>query len=215
MTTPDDRLSVRLGDETRSLHRSAERTRTMGALLRGTLPRTAYITLLANLHGVYRQLETSLTRASASHPFLAWLADPALVRAPRIDLDLESLQGPDWNAGFRRLPSTTAYVARIENLETSWPLGLVAHAWVRYMGDVSGGQVLARLVGDHYDLPAEGATWTYDFVDLGNLDEFKTEFRRRLDELDAGHAESMIREARAGFEASILMLDEIAESASV
>lgn len=50
-------------------------------------------------------------------------------------------------------PQLTAYIARIEELsDSSDPTPLLAHSYVRYLGDLSGGQTIRRTLGKAYDL---------------------------------------------------------------
>ena len=205
-------LSLALGNETHDLHRSAERSRTMGALLRGELSIGAYTSLLRNLHAVYDAMEEALPRRAGTTPLLGWLDNPALARAGRIAEDLDAFHGSDWALVLPLLPSTQEWLKRIEVLEETWPIGLVAHAWVRYMGDVSGGQILASLVRKHYRHTKPAATQSYEFPGLDDIQGFKSEFRRRLDELDPSLGAPLIAEARTVFGYSIRMLDEVASN---
>ena len=199
-----------LGDATRALHRSAERTRAMGALLRGTLSREAYVLLIRNLHAVYRRLEDGLAETAASgQPLLRWLDQADLQRAPALEEDLAHLHGPGWQEDVPLLPATEIYLATLRRLEEAWPLGLAAHAWVRYMGDLSGGQVLARVVARHYGLEAPDGVRAYRFP--GDTEEHKKAFRHHLDRIPASEHPRMVEEARAGFAHSIDMLDEVAD----
>jgi heme oxygenase (biliverdin-producing, ferredoxin) len=208
--TAQTALSLALGKETRDLHRSAERSRTMGALLRGDLSIEAYTSLLRNLHAVYDAMEAALPRqADTTRLLLGWLDDPALARAGSIAEDLVAFHGSGWALELPLLPSTQEWLERIEELEETWPIGLVAHAWVRYMGDVSGGQILARIVRKHYLHTHPVATRSYEFPGLDDIEGFKTEFRRRLDELDPSLGAPLITEARTVFGFSIRMLHEV------
>jgi len=183
----------------------------MQSLMRGSLPLQVYVLLLRNLHYVYDGLEGSLRRVADAHPLIAWLDTPELRRAPPIAEDLEHLHGADWLEELPIVSATSGYRDAVEDVGRRWPLGLVAHAWVRYMGDVSGGQVLARLLRRHYGLGEDGGTRTYDFSSLGEIDVFKADFRAQLDEVEEGHHRRIVDEARRGFGHSIRMLDEIRE----
>lgn len=64
----------------------------------------------------------------------------------------------------------TNYVSRIKYLseEGSDPSLLLAHSYVRYLGDLSGGQVIRRRVTKAYGLDENGrGTQFYDFKQLG------------------------------------------------
>lgn len=49
-----------------------------------------------------------------------------------------------------------AYTERIELLSDTEPARLLSHAYVRYLGDLSGGQVVKRRVAKSYGIDLEG-----------------------------------------------------------
>jgi len=53
-------------------------------------------------------------------------------------------------------PATRDYVQRIKDVSDNEPKSLVAHAYTRYMGDLSGGQILARCARRALNLPETG-----------------------------------------------------------
>jgi len=57
----------------------------------------------------------------------------------------------------------TSYQTRIVDLSTSNPELLLAHAYVRYFGDLSGGQIIAAKVKKMYSLPGDKGTEFYEF----------------------------------------------------
>lgn len=67
-----------------------------------------------------------------------------------------------------------AYTSRLRALvsndtATPGPAGLLAHAYVRYLGDLSGGQFLRRRIAKAYGLDEEGEAGV-EFYDFGSLD---------------------------------------------
>ena len=98
------------------------------------------------------------------------------------------------------LPATAAYVARIHAAAAS-KARLVAHHYVRYLGDLSGGQIIASLMRRHYGVADEALTF-YAFEGLGSKGGFKTTYRRILDELfvDRAFFDETVDEARAAYE---------------
>lgn len=167
MTQP---LAQRLRDETRPLHTRSERAGLMPALLRGTLPRPAYAALLRHLLALYEPLEAALAR-HAGHPWLAGWPLDALCRRAALADDLALLTVPVTDASAAGgaapaplVPALQAMRARITELAGAPVPGLLlAHAYVRYLGDLSGGQIVARQVRAAYGLaPGEGTRF-YDF----------------------------------------------------
>ena len=66
----------------------------------------------------------------------------------------------------------TNYISRIQHLsdDASDPAPLLAHSYVRYLGDLSGGQVIRRRVIKSYNLAEDGdsrGTQFYEFKQLG------------------------------------------------
>lgn len=135
-------LSLALREHTAAAHRRVEATPFVRALLSGRLERAAYLLLLRSLHPVYAALETGLHSA----PALAALHDPALPRCAPLEADLALLHGPHWRSELAPRPAAEAYAAHLGALAAQAPLRLAAHAYVRYLGDLSGGQLLARAV---------------------------------------------------------------------
>jgi heme oxygenase len=195
----DVTLSQKLADATRGIHRTAERTALMTALIKGTLALGKYCVLLRNLHSLYDAMETAIDRR-ASLPVVAPIRMPDLYRAAALRKDLALLQGPGWPA----LPvarSMQRYVARIGELARGRPQLLAAHAYVRYLGDLSGGQVLRTIIARTYDLPGDNGTAFYDFGAAVDVVAAKEAFRAGLDALPlvAADTAAMATEAVAGF----------------
>ena len=131
-------LAERLRTETRALHTAAERSRFMGVLLRGQMDRASYCALLRNLHAIYAALEPALAR-HAGHPVLAPVFLPRLARTQALADDLLTLHGSAWADAIALQPATARYLRRLHEIEAAQPELLFAHAYVRFLGDLSGG----------------------------------------------------------------------------
>jgi heme oxygenase len=199
-------LAARLREETHELHRDVERHVFMRALLRGALDRQAYVLLLRSLHGVYAALEAGLDRHAAD-PRLAPFAEPALRRRTPIESDLQALAGPAWPR-LQAPEAAARYAARLNDLTARQPLLLAAHAYVRYLGDLSGGQLLAGIV----ERSVGGATAFYAFGDATTSASRAGALRHGLDALgsDAAVADAVVAEARAAFARHGDLFDELA-----
>jgi len=146
-------------------------------LFQGQITKDEYAQLLADLRAVYEALEEAL-RCHAADRHVAAIHFPAeLDRVPSLQQDLQFL-----GATVRQPTGAAAeYAAHLKGLS---PLRLIAHAYVRYLGDLSGGQQLAQRVRKALNLPGSSGTQFYEFPAIADLKAFKDLFRRRLDSLD-------------------------------
>ena len=206
-------LAERLKNETRALHTSAERSTFMGVLLRGQMDRQAYCALLRNLHGIYAVLEPALER-HGQHPVIAPVYLPALWRAPALEHDLDVLYGAGWHVDLPLQSAALDYIQRLRLLGADRPALLLAHAYVRYLGDLSGGQRMGGIVAR--TLPAEDARAVafYDFGDARRTIELTQAFRAGLGSVasDAALADELVHEARQAFEWHRRLFDELADA---
>lgn len=205
-------LPARLKRETHDLHALAERAGAMGELLRGRIDRPTYCALLRNLHAIYEALERALD-AHAARDFVKPLALPALRREGRLADDLEALHGGDWRRGIALEPATEAYVERLGVLEREGSIALVAHAYVRYLGDLFGGQVLCRIVRERFALSDEAGTRFYAYGGPERVLELRTAFRSGLAALPIAPHEidGVVTEARWAFERHRQLFEELRE----
>ncbi|MFD7455435.1 heme oxygenase (biliverdin-producing) [Kitasatospora sp. NPDC059827] len=162
-------------------HEAAEHSSFMSRLLGGQLGIDAYAELTGQLWFVYRALEERAEQL-AEHPLTGPFIDPALLRTAAIERDLAHLRGPDWRTGLAPLPATAAYVARIEELAAEWPAGYLGHHYTRYLGDLSGGQIIRGLAEKAWGFERKGdGVRFYVFEDVTNPAAFKRDYRAKLD----------------------------------
>lgn len=100
---------------------------------------------------------------------------------PEIEKDLTFLVGADWAERITLHPATERYVARLRTVGASLP-AYAAHAYTRYLGDLSGGQIIKRMLERHYGLSGDGLAF-YTFVEIPKSKPFKDVYRERLDGL--------------------------------
>ena len=132
ITVPDLPLAERLKSGTAALHRRVERSAFMSRLLGGQIEPAAYVTLLHNLRAVYGALEPALLGQSAD-PAIAPVVLPELFRCRALDQDIRVLAGSQAEARAELKPAALQYVARLQELDDTAPVLLVAHAYVRYL----------------------------------------------------------------------------------
>lgn len=192
-----------LREATWQLHREVERSGLMRRILGGRFERAQYVALLHNLHAIYATLEPLLLR-HAKHPWIAAIHDPALFRADALRDDLRVLEGSPAElvaAGPLR-PAAREYVARLQSLDRGAPQLLAAHAYVRYLGDLSGGQALARVVARALALTPPAGVRFYDFGPPAQVEQRAAAFRAGLAQIpaDATGAQQLATEAQRAFE---------------
>ncbi|KAI0030439.1 heme oxygenase [Vararia minispora EC-137] len=183
MSDPSLDLSQPIADLLRSgtaaAHETAEHSKGAGYLARGELTREEYARFLIMLYHVYSTLEQALEQ-HASHPVLAPTYNPALLsRAPALEADIAHILSvstsalpnhPLWASLVTDPPpALSRYTARLRTLrDSSSPALLLAHGYVRYLGDLSGGQFIRRRVQKAYGLEGDIGTAFYEFGRLGN-----------------------------------------------
>ena len=147
-------LSTLLRTATRAQHARAESMPFVGDLMSGRLDVTAYVAMLAQHHRVYVALEEAeqLVRSDESGRTMVF---DGLARVTAIEADLAALVGPSWRGAITVLPATHAYVERLRDVAGSWVGGYVAHAYTRYLGDLSGGLAIKAVLQRSYGLPAD------------------------------------------------------------
>jgi len=198
----DTSFSGELRRATWSDHGESEHSSFMEDIMRGRASRADYASLVAQHYFVYVALEAAAQQFAAD-PAYAALHPEALVRLPALEADLAYLLGDDWRTQISAVPATEAYAARITELAAEgWLPGLLAHHYTRYMGDLSGGQAIARMVSRQHGFEGDGVAF-YDFSGLGPIPHFKEHYRAGLDTigatLDAAERARVVDEVRAAY----------------
>jgi heme oxygenase len=196
-------LSTAMREGSKTEHEAAEGSSFMAELLEGRLTAVAYTDYLARYRGVYADMEHAV-RAHAADPLVAAVADAALERLDAIDADLAHwAPGVDPSAPIDS-PAATAYRDRLhaaaEQASTGWGGALVAHHYTRYLGDLSGGQAIGRILDRSFDLDGDGISF-YDFVEIPKPKPYKDAYRARLDSLglDTGDIARVVDEVKVVF----------------
>jgi len=155
----------------------------------------------------------------ATHPVLEPTYNPTLLaRATALASDISFLlQVPEasWKTHptHARLlqsppPELTAYVARINELASSEdPTRLLAHSYVRYLGDLSGGQTIRRTLGKAYDLDEE-AGQGLSFYAFKELRSAKTANQGEMKRIKEWFRAGMNTAGERGVEVKAAVLDE-------
>ena len=101
------------------------------------------------------------------------------------------------------------YVERIHEVADKDPYLLVGHHYTRYLGDLSGGQILKGIAEKALDLPRNEGLHFYDFPKIEDKKEFKTKYREGLDKVttDTSKINDIIAEANYAFRLNMYMFD--------
>lgn len=201
-------LSTAMREGSRAEHQAAEGSTFMAELLDGRLTAQAYANLLLRLRRVYAALEETVA-AHRADPLVGAVHDPALERLAAIDADLAHW-APGVDPATVDSPAADAYAERIRAASV-WGGLLVAHHYTRYLGDLSGGQVIGRVLQRTFDLPEDRGVAFYAFPRIPKPKPFKDAYRDRLDALDLAPDEvaRVVDEVRAVFGLNQALFDEL------
>lgn len=196
-TVTQDALSTLMRDGSRAEHTSAESSTFMTELLEGRSSVETYTVFLRQLAAVYEALET-VGRELATDPVASAVVDEAVMRGEAIDTDMRFLAGEAWR-DLPVGPAAVAYVERIHETRDDAERYL-AHHYTRYLGDLSGGQAIGRILERQYGL-TEGGTAFYEFPAVPKPKLYKDAYRAGLDALplDAEAKQRVVAEVKVAF----------------
>lgn len=149
-----------LKDLTHEAHRNAERQKFVKTLFSGSMDPKLYARYLKNQHPMYELLEVF----AMMHGILDGLPD--IRRAPKIHEDYLELWGNDPAPDL--CPVVQKYLDHIMSIKDD-PKKLMAHIYVRHMGDLAGGQMIAKRV------PGSGRYYQFE-----NADDLKVAIRAKI-----------------------------------
>ncbi|WP_068467645.1 biliverdin-producing heme oxygenase [Candidatus Protochlamydia phocaeensis] len=203
-------FSKQLKEATSSIHTAVESHPFMKKLLDGSLDEKCYHQHLIDLESVYRALEEGIRKSLKKESNLSTVYVKELERADAIQQDLQSATF----AALKASPSPAAqeYVKHLNYLATHHPLLLLAHAYVRYLGDLSGGMILKKRIEQKWP----DAVHFYDFSALiekakQKAFSFKESYKDKLDDLPltANDIQALVNEAHLAFEKAQSLFDAI------
>jgi heme oxygenase (biliverdin-producing, ferredoxin) len=197
-------LSAAMKEGSIAQHEAAEHSSFVAELLGGRINEQGYTDYLLRLRVVYAALEDAV-RARRDDPLVAAVYDPALERLTAIDADLDH-----WAPGATReinSPAAQAYRDRIAG--ASWGGALVAHHYTRYLGDLSGGQAIGKILDRTFGLDGAGLAF-FEFPVRAKL--YKDSYRARLDGLglDASETDRAVDEVKVAFGLNGALFEELA-----
>jgi len=129
---------LRLREITMERHKDAERSNFAKKLVSGKVTRAEYSCYLYNMRSVYSWIETAAIRLRALEGI------EGIRRTKAINSDHKIIQlNSDYH--LKSALEYTDYLASITQTDT-----ILAHVYVRHMGDLSGGQIIANKLKDKF-----------------------------------------------------------------
>ncbi|MCM3503151.1 biliverdin-producing heme oxygenase [Microbacterium sp. P26] len=172
-------FSAALRERSSGAHSTRECDGFMTDLLTGAGTRDDYIALIAQHWFLYAALEEAAIHLRTD-PVASVFLTGTHSRLPALEADLSFLIGPDWRDRIAPLPTTQAYVSRIRRVAATWPGGFVAHHYTRFVGDLSGGPSIGRLMQRRFGFETNGIGFLL-FGDIADPKAFKSVYREQLD----------------------------------
>lgn len=165
----------------------------MSDLMSGKGTREDYIALVAQHYFIYEALE-AVADTMVGDSIAGGFITPQLTRIPALEADLKFLLGETWRNQITPLPTTVRYVERIREV-SDWAGGFVAHHYTRYLGDLSGGQHIYKVMQKRFGFDTNGIGF-YLFDQIADPKDFKNTYRDQLDAAgwDAEERERVIDE---------------------
>ena len=182
------KFSSAMKKQTWTDHEKAEYTAYLQALMNGELTRDSYADMVAQHYFAYLVIEDAAVKM-AGDPIAGKFVHEGLNRLPALEEDLEFLLGADWRDKIQENEGTKEYVAHLKEVIYDWPGGFVAHHYTRYLGDLSGGQVIRVAVQKAYGLQDKQGVQFYIFPGIPDYTAFKFEYRDALDSAPWDEAE--------------------------
>lgn len=203
-------LAEQLRQGTTKSHSMAENVSFVKSFLGGVVDKKSYRNLVANLYFVYSAIEKEMLN-NRNHPSISLIYFPELNREKSLEKDLEYYYGLEWKKLIRPSIVTQTYVERIHNIGKYQPELLIAHAYTRYMGDLSGGQILKSIAKNAMKLSNDEGTEFYIFRNIDNEKEFKKMYRDTLDIIPVtdNQINLIISEANIAFNLNMKMFQEL------
>ena len=205
-------LAGQLREGTKKSHTMAENTGFIACFLKGVVEKTSYRKLISDLYFVYKAMEEEIDRlVQEDHPVIKHIGFKELFRRQTLEKDLEFYYGNNWLDQIKISESAQSYVNRIRLVANESPELLVGHHYTRYIGDLSGGQILKKIAKKALNLRGDDGLNFYEFKLIEDEKLFKKSYSETLNKLpiDQKIADNIIEEANEAFAYNMNMFREL------
>jgi len=203
-------ITQRLKEDTKDLHTRAERGPFQQALVRGQLPKEAYVAMLEQLWVVHKALEARLREFAPANPAIASVVKPEQHQQPYAEEDLahfgvetDSIEPGSGARGF----------VQMVDRSTAEPIRLLGIHYV-LEGSNNGNRFIAKAIGPAIGI-APGQPGTRYLDPYGESQREKwAQFKTDLEACDLTEAQmdAMVDAARDTFQAMIDLYEDLASS---
>ena len=178
-------------------------------------------TLLKNLYSVNIKIKNMKRLFILSFLFISTLVSAQDFEVPKdySFLELEDyenqrnnvIKAVNWLENTPPSAATLDYVNRINQISEEKPELLVAHAYTRYLGDLSGGQILKKIAQRGMGLEGSEGLAFYEFNQVADESQFKINYKAALDSLPIkeNEASQIIAEANIAFTLNMNIFSEL------
>ena len=205
-------LAGQLREGTKKSHTMAENTGFVACFLKGVVEKTSYRKLIGDLYFVYKAMEEEIDRlVQEDHPVIKHIGFKELFRRQTLEKDLEFYYGNTWLDQIKISESAQSYVNRIRLVANESPELLVGHHYTRYIGDLSGGQILKKIAKKALNLRGDDGLHFYEFQLIEDEKLFKQSYSEILNKLpiDQKIADNIVDEANEAFAYNMNMFREL------
>ena len=205
-------LAGQLREGTKKSHTMAENTGFVACFLKGVVEKKSYRKLISDLYFVYQAMEEEIERlVQEEHPVIKPIGFKSLFRKETLENDLQFYFGDNWRNEINISNSAKEYVQRIRLVAEQSPELLVGHHYTRYIGDLSGGQILKKIAKKALNLDGNNGLSFYEFENIDDEKQFKEEYSKTLNQLPINQtiADQIIDEANKAFKYNMKMFKEL------
>ena len=208
MTVSD--FAKQLKEGTKKSHSAAENTSFVKSFLKGVVNKESYRGLISDFYFVYTALEEEVNKLQ-DHPVVGCLDLPDLRRKLALEMDVRYYYGPIWRSLIKPSEACERYVNRIREVAKNEPELLVGHHYTRYLGDLSGGQILKGIAEKAMELGNGQGLKFYEFEKIEDPKAYKAGYKGILNNLpiDQKQADAIIEEANYAFKLNMDMFNSL------